>query len=174
MRIVLTKEEALKMFEYNPFKQQLILNKIPEGKKTTAYRCGPLIDLCTGPHVPHTARIKAFKVEKNSSAYWLGKNTNDSLQRVYGISFPSKKELADHVHFQEEAARRDHINCGRDQELFWRHHFSPGSTWFTYYGSYIYNQLIEIMRGELRCRGYQEIISPNIFNLRLWKTSGHY
>jgi threonyl-tRNA synthetase len=75
----LTKEEALRLFAYNPFKVQLIANKIPDGGKVTAYRNGDLIDLCTGPHVPSTARVKAFKVMKNSSAYWLGKATNDSL-----------------------------------------------------------------------------------------------
>jgi threonyl-tRNA synthetase len=78
-RIILTKEEALRLFAYNPFKVQLIATKIPDGGKVTAYRNGDLIDLCTGPHVPNTGRVKAFKVMKNSSAYWLGKATNDSL-----------------------------------------------------------------------------------------------
>ena len=85
---------------------------MPEGGKITAYRNGSLIDLCVGPHIPHTGRIKAFKVTKNSSAYWLGKATNDSLQRIYGITFPSKKELDEYIHFQEEAAKRDHRNIG--------------------------------------------------------------
>ena len=78
-RIILTKEEALKSFAYNPFKVQLVASKIPDGGKVTAYRNGDLIDLCTGPHVPNTGRVKAFKVLKNSSSYWLGKATNDSL-----------------------------------------------------------------------------------------------
>lgn len=78
-RIILTKEEALRLFAYNPFKVQLIDTKIPDGGRVTAYRNGDLIDLCTGPHVPSTNRIKAFKVMKNSSAYWLGQATNDSL-----------------------------------------------------------------------------------------------
>ncbi len=78
-RIILTKEEALKLFAYNPFKVQLVASKIPDGGKVTAYRNGDLIDLCTGPHVPNTGRVKAFKVLKNSSSYWLGKATNDSL-----------------------------------------------------------------------------------------------
>lgn len=75
----MTKDEALELFKANPFKVQLITNKIPDGCKVTAYRNGNLIDLCTGPHIPSTDRIKAFKVMKNSSAYWLGKATNDSL-----------------------------------------------------------------------------------------------
>ena len=97
-RLVLTKEESLRLFGNNPFKVQLITAKIPEGGKVTAYRCGNLIDLCTGPHIPSTKIIKAFKVTKNSSAYWLSKAENDSLQRVYGITFPSKKEMDEWVH----------------------------------------------------------------------------
>jgi threonyl-tRNA synthetase len=91
----------------------LITNKIPEGGLTTAYKCGRLIDLCTGPHLPSTERVKAFKVTKNSAAYWLGKNTNDDLQRVYGVAFPDKKQLAEYVRIQEELAKRDHRNVGK-------------------------------------------------------------
>jgi len=97
-RIILTKEEALKMFNANPFKVSMIDSKIPDGCSVSAYRCGDLIDLCTGPHVPATDAIKAFKVLKNSSSNWLGKVDLDSLQRIYGISFPSKKELDEWVH----------------------------------------------------------------------------
>ena len=75
----------------------MISKKIPDNAKTTAYKCGKLIDLCTGPHLPNTSLIKAFTVTKNSAAYWLGKNTNDNLQRVYGISFPSKKQLEEYI-----------------------------------------------------------------------------
>jgi threonyl-tRNA synthetase len=92
-RIVLTKEQALRLFDDNPFKVALISAKIPDGGYTTAYRCGPLIDLCRGPHVPTTASVKAFAVLKNSAAYWLGNVKNDTLQRVYGISFPDEKSL---------------------------------------------------------------------------------
>ena len=112
-RIILTKEEALKLFAYNPFKVQLVASKIPDGGKVTAYRNGDLIDLCTGPHVPNTGRVKAFKVLKNSSSYWLGKATNDSLQRIYGVTFPNKKELDDYITLIEEAAKRDHRIIGK-------------------------------------------------------------
>lgn len=120
-RIILTKEEALRLFAYNPFKVQLIQSKIPDGGKVTAYRNGDLIDLCTGPHVPNTGRVKAFKVMKNSSAYWLGKATNDSLQRIYGVTFPSKKELDEYITLIEEAAKRDHRIIGKQQHLFSHH-----------------------------------------------------
>jgi threonyl-tRNA synthetase len=92
-RILLTKAEALEMFAYNPFKVELIKNKVPEDGLTSAYRCGNLIDLCTGPHLPSADRVKGFKVTKNSSAYWLGKKENDDLQRVYAVSFPKQAQL---------------------------------------------------------------------------------
>lgn len=111
--MILSKQEALELFSANPFKVQLISGKIADEMKVTAYRCGDLIDLCTGPHIPSTKLIKAFKIMKNSSAYWLGKATNDSLNRVYGISFPSKKELDEYIHFKEEAEKRDHRIIGK-------------------------------------------------------------
>lgn len=92
-RMVVTKEEALEMFEGNPFKEQIISTKIPDGSRTTVYRCGDLVDLCRGPHVPNTGRIKAFAATRHSATNWLGDTENDSLQRMYGISFPDKKML---------------------------------------------------------------------------------
>ncbi|CAI5732296.1 unnamed protein product [Peronospora destructor] len=144
-RIVLTKEEALEMFADNVFKTQIISTKIPDGGKTTAYRCGPLIDLCRGPHVPHTGKIKALTVTRSSSSYWLGKTTNDTLQRVYGISFPDKSKMKEWKHFQAEAAKRDHRRLG----------------------------LLKFIREQYRERGYTEVITPNIFNMELWNISGH-
>ena len=173
-RVVLSKQEALELFNYNPFKVQLIQNKIPENGKTTAYRCGHFIDLCTGPHVPDTGKIKAFSVTNNSSAYWLGKAENDSLQRVYGVSFPTKKELEEYIKIQEEAAKRDHRKLGVAQELYFWHPFSAGSTFFDQNGARIYNKLIEFIRGEYAVRGFTEVISPNLYSANLWKTSGHY
>lgn len=100
-RVLLTKAEALEMFQYNPFKVQLIKNKVPEDGLTSAYRCGDLIDLCTGPHLPSADRVKGFKVVKNSSAYWLGKKENDDLQRVYGVSYPKQSQLDEYLKQQE-------------------------------------------------------------------------
>lgn len=133
---------------------QLIESKIPEGGKVTAYKNGDLIDLCTGPHIPVTSRVKAFKVMKNASAYWLGKATNDSLQRIYGVTFPSKKELDEHIHFIEEAAKRDHRVIGQQQNLFHFHQLSPGSGFWYPYGAKIYNKLTNFIRDEYRYRGY--------------------
>lgn len=90
-RLELSKEDLLEMFSYNKYKQHIINDKIPDGTSTTVYRNGPLIDLCRGPHVPNTGRIKAFEIMKNSASYFLGDAKNDSLQRIYGVSFPDKK-----------------------------------------------------------------------------------
>lgn len=153
-RLVLTKQEALQLFGSNPFKVSLISAKIPDDGKVTAYKCGDLIDLCTGPHIPSTKMVKAFKVMKNSSAYWLGDAQNDNLQRVYGISFPSKKELDEYIHFKEEAEKRDHRTVGRAQKLFDNHELSPGSAFFYPHGTKVYNKLIELIREQYRVRGY--------------------
>ena len=83
----------MELFEYNPFKLELIQSKIPEDGMTTAYRCGSLIDLCTGPHIPYSDKVKGFKLTKNSSAYWHGDKDNDQLQRVYGVSYPKQSQL---------------------------------------------------------------------------------
>eukprot|EP01038_Epipyxis_sp_PR26KG_P010213 gene10213-13741_t len=172
-RLVISKEQALQLFSNNPFKVSLISNKIPDGAKTTVYRCGPFIDLCMGPHLPNTGKIKAFAVTKSSSTNWLGQVTNDPLQRVYGISFPDKAMLKQWLEFQEKAKQRDHRLVGGKQELFFFHQLSPGSCFWLPHGARVYNKLIEFIRGQYWKRGYQEVITPNIFNLNLWEISGH-
>lgn len=171
-RLELTKEELIEMFSYNKFKVRILKDKIKE-EKTTVYRCGTLIDLCRGPHVRHTGNVKAFKVTKSSSSYWEGKADAESLQRVYGISFPEPKQLREWQRFQEEAAKRDHRKLGREQGLYFFHELSPGSCFFTPKGAHIYNTLMEFIRSEYRKRGFQEVITPNIFNFKLWQVSGH-
>ncbi|KAK9455775.1 hypothetical protein V1511DRAFT_510640 [Dipodascopsis uninucleata] len=173
-RLLVSKEDLLKMFSHNKYKQTIINSKIPDGTSTTVYRCGPLIDLCVGPHVPNTGRIKAFKVLKNSSSYFLGDANNDSLQRVYGVSFPDSKQMTEYLKFLEEAAKRDHRKIGREQDLFFFHELSPGSAFWLPRGTRIYNTLLELMRSEYRKRGYEEVITPNMFNSQLWETSGHW
>jgi threonyl-tRNA synthetase len=133
-----------------------------------------MVDLCVGPHIPHTGRIKAMMVTKSSASYFLGDPTNDSLQRIYGISFPDKKQLTEYKAFLAEAAKRDHRKIGKEQELFFFHDLSPGSCFFLPHGTRIYNTLVELMRSEYYKRGYQEVISPNMYNAKLWETSGHW
>jgi threonyl-tRNA synthetase len=173
-RLVLTKQQALDIFSYNKYKVEIISKKVGENDTITAYRCGNLIDLCRGPHVPMTNFISAFKVLRNSSAYWLGSAENDALQRVYGVSFPSKQELAKHLELLEEAKRRDHRKIGAAQELFIFHEWSAGCAFFLPHGARIYNRLMELIRSEYRNRGYTEVISPNMFNSALWERSGHW
>ncbi|KAI9205849.1 tars protein [Polychytrium aggregatum] len=173
-RLEMTKEELLEMFEGNPYKEHIIREKVPDGTTSTVYRCGPLIDLCYGPHVPNTGYIKAFSVMKNSASYFLGDAANDSLQRIYGISFPDNKQLVEYKKFLEEAAKRDHRKIGKEQELFFFNDVSPGSCFFLPRGARIYNKLVELQRSEYHKRGYQEVITPNIYSSKLWETSGHW
>jgi len=172
-RLEISKEDLLRLFGYNQFKVR-ILNEKVNTPTTTVYRCGPLIDLCRGPHVRHTGKIKAFKLTKNSSSYWEGDSNKESLQRIYGISFPDSKQLKEWEHFQEEAAKRNHRKIGTEQELFFFHELSPGSCFFYPKGAIIYNKLIDFIRSEYRKRGFQEVISPNVYNAKLWMTSGHW
>lgn len=174
LRLIISKENALEMFKYNPFKVSLIKNKIPDNSLTSVYKCGDLIDLCTGPHVVSTGKIKAFKIMKNSASYWLGKAGNDNLQRVYGTAYPSKKELDEYIKMLQELAKRDHRNIGESQSLFLFDPLSPGSAFFMPNGIKIINKLMELMRKEYLVRGITEVQSPNIFKNDLWKLSGHY
>lgn len=173
-RLVVSKNDLLEMFRDNPFKVEFIREKIPDGDSSTVYRCGTLVDLCQGPHVQHTGRVKAFKVLKNSSSYFKGDAANASLQRIYGVSFPDASMMTEHLKFLEEADRRDHRRVGRDQNLFFFHELSPGSAFFTPHGTRIYNRLVDYIRSEYIKRGFSEVITPNIYNAQLWKQSGHW
>uniref|UniRef100_A0A8C7D4I2 threonine--tRNA ligase n=1 Tax=Oncorhynchus kisutch TaxID=8019 RepID=A0A8C7D4I2_ONCKI len=169
-RLEIKKETLLEMFKVDlSLTQRALL-----GNMFTFPKCGPLIDLCRGPHVRHTGKIKALKIHKNSSTYWEGKADMETLQRIYGISFPDPKMLKEWERFQEEAKNRDHRKLGREQDLFFFHDLSPGSCFFLPKGSYIYNSLVDFIRSEYRKRGFQEVVTPNIYNSKLWQTSGHW
>lgn len=171
--IVCPKEKALEMFKYSPFKLEILKERVPEGGTCTVYRCGDLIDPCRGPHLPDTGRAKAFEVFQNSSAYFRKKKENPTVQRVYAISFPSSKELKQWKEFRAKAAEFDHRKIGREQELFFFDDLSPGSCFFLPHGARIYNKLVEFTRAEYRKRGFTEVITPNVFNTKLWDISGH-
>lgn len=172
-RMVVTKEEALQLFQGNPFKEQIIRTKIPDKARTTVYRCGDLIDLCRGPHVSHTGKVKAFATTRHSASQWLGDTENDSLQRLYGISFPDKKQLKAWEENQKKAKERDHRRIGAQQQLIMFHDLSPGSAFWLPHGARIYNTLIQFIKDHYWKKGYEEIITPNIYNLDLWHQSGH-
>jgi len=172
-RCVLSKQQLLDLFAHNPFKRRIIEEKV-QTDRTTAYRCGPLIDLCRGPHIRNTGKVKAFQVTKNSSSYWEGKSEAESLQRIYAVSFPDTKLMKEYKQFQEEAAKRDHRKIGRDQELFFFHELSPGSCFFQPRGAIIFNRLVDFIKEQYWKRGFSEVISPNIYNTKLWQQSGHW
>nr|XP_012620051.1 probable threonine--tRNA ligase 2, cytoplasmic [Microcebus murinus] len=172
-RLEVSKEVLLEMFKYNKFKCR-ILNEKVNTPSTTVYRCGPLIDLCKGPHVRHTGKIKTVKIFKNSSTYWEGNPEMETLQRIYGISFPDNKMMKTWEKFQEEAKNRDHRKIGKEQELFFFHDLSPGSCFFLPRGAFIYNTLMEFIREEYHKRNFTEVLSPNVYNSKLWETSGHW
>lgn len=111
---------------------------------------------------------------KNSSSYFLGDAKNDSLQRIYGVSFPDKEQMKEHQKMLEEAAKRDHRKIGKEQQLFFFHELSPGSCFFLPHGTRIYNTLVESLRQEYWNRGYEEVITPNMYNAKLWEMSGHW
>lgn len=161
------------MFAYNKFKVRVLEEKVTS-PTTTVYRCGPLIDLCRGPHVRDTGKIKAIAITKASSSYWQGNANAESLQRVYGISFPDGKLLKEWHKIQEEAAKRDHRKIGKDQELWFFDALSPGSAFWYPKGTHIYNTLVEFIRKQYRQRGFKEIITPNMYNAKLWERSGHW
>eukprot|EP00727_Mastigamoeba_balamuthi_P004518 m51a1_g14064 putative threonine--trna mitochondrial-like (689) ;mRNA; f:1226813-1229365 len=172
-RIEVTREEARELFAYNKHKMTLV-EKVPEGERITVYRCGPLVDLCRGPHVSNTAAIKAFKVTSVSSVYLNGDKNSDLMQRVHALAFPNKQQLKEWETMLEEAAKRDHRKIGQDQDLFFFHDVSPGSCFFLPHGYRIYNKLVDFMKNEYHKRGYEEVMGPNIYQKKLWETSGHW
>jgi threonyl-tRNA synthetase len=171
-RAVITKAEALDMFAENKFKVEMI-TAFPADEVISCYRCGPMVDLCHGPHVPSTAHLKAVGLNNMSRAFWRADVNREPLQRVYGITFPEDKELKEWQHRMEEAKRRDHRAVGVQQELFFFHHLSPGSCFFLPHGARIYNCLVDYMRQKYWEYGYDEVVTPNIYNFGLWETSGH-
>ncbi|KAG5604424.1 hypothetical protein H5410_025916 [Solanum commersonii] len=171
-RIEVSRQQALDMFSDNRFKVEIIKD-LPEDKTITVYRCGPLVDLCRGPHIPNTSFVKALACTKASSAYWRGDKDRESLQRVYGISFPDQKQLKEYLDMLAEAKKYDHRELTKKQELFFFHPLSPGSCFFLPHGARICNKLLEFIKSQYWKRGYEEVWSPNMYNMQLWETSGH-
>ena len=157
------------------YKQEIIQDLQAKGTKTVGiYKQGEWFDLCRGPHVRSTGQVKAFKILSLAGAYWRGDEKRPQLQRVYATAFGDKKELAEYLLRLEEAKKRDHRKLGKELGLFQFHAFAPGSPFFTGKGAMIYNQLVNYIRDEYRETGYEEVITPQIFNTELFKISGHY
>jgi threonyl-tRNA synthetase len=143
-------------------------------QQVSLYRQGDWVDLCRGPHVPSTGAIKAFKLTGVAGAYWRGNEQNEMLQRIYGTSWNSKDALKEHLRLLEEAKKRDHRRLGKELDLFSFHPIAPASPFFHPKGATVYNELIAYMRRLYVRYGYDEVITPQIFDVDLWRRSGHY
>jgi threonyl-tRNA synthetase len=170
--------EALERFqnEGQAYKVELIEDLIrDEGVKTVSlYRNGDFTDLCRGPHGPSTKRIKAFKLMSTAGAYWRGDSTRPMLTRIYGTAFFSKEDLDAHLKQLEEARARDHRKLGKELGLFMLSDLSPGSPFWQPAGTHIWNELTGLWRRENVARGYQEVRTPILYDVDLWKQSGHW
>ena len=170
-----SRADALKMFEEmgESYKVELI-NDLPEDALITLYTQGEFTDLCAGPHVLSTGKVKALKLQSVAGAYWRGSEKNKMLQRIYGTAFEKQADLDEYLHMLEEAAKRDHRKLGKELDLFSLHEEGPGFPFFHPNGMVVRNELINYWREVHRRYGYQEIKTPMIMNRKLWETSGHW
>jgi threonyl-tRNA synthetase len=174
-RRVVSRDEAAAIFEERGEKIKLVrLEDIPADEPITVFRHGEFVDLCRGPHVQRTDQIGAFKLLETSGAYFKGDERNEMLQRIYGTAFASEEELDAYFARIEEAKRRDHRRLGKDLDLFSFSPLAPASPFFHPRGAIVYNQLVELMRELYRDYGYEEVVTPQMFDVELWKRSGHY
>jgi threonyl-tRNA synthetase len=151
-----------------------VVSGIPSGDIISGYRQGDFYDLCRGPHVPSTSKLKAFKLLSIAGAYWKGDEKNQMLSRIYGTAFHSQKELDEHLKRLEEAKARDHRKLGKELGLYSFHPEAPASPFFHPKGTQVYNELVTYMRELYFKYGYSEVITPQVLDVALWKTSGHY
>ena len=174
-RYELPKEEALKWAKENGeiYKEELI-NELPEGEIISFYKQGDFTDLCRGPHLLSTKKVKAVKLLSVAGAYWRGDEKNKMLQRIYGISFEKNKDLEEYLHLLEEAKKRDHRKLGKELELFFIPEEGPGFPLFLPKGMELKNALLKYWRELHRKDGYVEIETPIILSKHLWETSGHW
>jgi threonyl-tRNA synthetase len=175
VRRELPRDEAIKFFEEQgeDYKVELIRD-LPEDAVISFYQQGEFTDLCAGPHLPSTGRVKAFKVMNLAGAYWRGDERNPMLQRIYATSFPKKTQLDDYINKLEEAKKRDHRRLGKELGLFTLVDEGPGFPIFMPKGMILRNELENFWREEHRKAGYQEIKTPIILNRELWERSGHW
>ena len=174
-RFTLPRKEALALMEEKgePYKAELI-NDLPEDAELSFYTQGEFTDLCAGPHINNTSKVKAFKLLNVAGAYWRGSEKNKMLQRIYGISFPSKDELQNYLDLLEEAKKRDHRKLGKELELFTFLEEGPGFPFFLPRGMELKNTLINYWREIHKEAGYVEISTPIMLSRSLWETSGHW
>ncbi|MDB4941775.1 MAG: threonyl-tRNA synthetase [Labilithrix sp.] len=183
-KVAVTRAEALALFEKmgETYKVEII-KSIPEGEEISLYKHGThekssnyekdWVDVCEGPHVPRTSNLGAVKLTSVAGAYWRGDEKNPMLQRIYGTAFPTQELLEEHLKLIEEAKARDHRKLGKELELFIFDPVSPAMPFFLPKGAFIYNTLVEYMRKLYVTEGYDEVITPQIFDPKLFRTSGH-
>ena len=174
-RQVMPRDEAVGFFrgQGEEYKAQII-ESIPAGEQISLYGQGDFVDLCRGPHVPSTGKLKVFKLLKVAGAYWRGDSKNEMLQRIYGTAWAKKEEQDAYLHALEEAEKRDHRRLGRQLDLFHTQDEAPGMVFWHPRGWTVWQQVEQYMRGVYRDNGYQEVRCPSILDVNLWKRSGHW
>ncbi len=175
-RSVMAKDDAIRFFSEKGeiYKAQIIDDIIPPGEEISLYGQGEWIDLCRGPHVPSTGKLKAFKLMKVAGAYWRGDQNNEMLQRVYGTAWTNEKDLNAYLHQLEEAEKRDHRKLGKQLDLFHMQEEAPGLVFWHPKGWSIWQVVEQYMRGVYRDSGYQEVRCPQILDKSLWEKTGHW
>ncbi|HZO23901.1 MAG TPA: threonine--tRNA ligase [Steroidobacteraceae bacterium] len=173
-RRVLTRDEAVRFFKRlgEHYKAEIIA-AIPEKDEISLYGQGDWVDLCRGPHVPSTGKLKAFKLTKVAGAYWRGDSRNEMLQRIYGTAWADRKELEAYLHRLEEAEKRDHRRIGRELDLFHLQEEAPGAVFWHSKGWTVFQTLVAYMRERQQLAGYEEVSAPELMDASLWKQSGH-
>ncbi|MAY35725.1 MAG: threonine--tRNA ligase, partial [Spongiibacteraceae bacterium] len=173
-RIVMDRDEAVEAFKKlgEEYKCEIIRD-LPAGEEISLYKQGDWMDLCRGPHVPSTGKLKAFKLTKVAGAYWRGDSNNAMLQRVYGTAWRNKKELKAYLTRLEEAEKRDHRKIGKKLGLFHMQEEAPGMVFWHSKGWTIYKTIEQYMREQQNWNGYEEIRTPQVVDLSLWEKSGH-
>lgn len=175
IRKVVSREEAIKIYEEIGDHLKLeIIQDLPEDAEITIYEQGEFFDLCRGPHLPSTGKIKAFKLLQVSGAYWRGDSNNQMLQRIYGTAWPKKSQLEEYLYFLEEAKKRDHRKLGRELKLYMFSDEAPGMPFYLPNGMIIRNELEAFSRELQSQEGYLEVRTPLVMNQRLWEQSGHW
>ena len=173
-RFVLPADKAIALMEGEPYKQELIREHAGAGEAISFYKQGDFTDVCAGPHLLSTDKVKAIKLTAVSSAYWRGDQSGQVLSRIYGVAFPKASELAAHLERIEEAKKRDHRKLGKELELFLFSEEGPGFPIYLPKGMLVKNLLIDYWREVHKRAGYVEVSTPIILNSELWKRSGHW
>ncbi|HIG89316.1 MAG TPA: threonine--tRNA ligase, partial [Candidatus Thioglobus sp.] len=174
-RSEMSRDEAVQFFkDKGEHYKAEIIESIPADQALSLYQQGDFIDLCRGPHVPSTAKLKAFKLMKLAGAYWRGDSNNEMLQRVYGTAWASKDDLKDYLYRLEEAEKRDHRKIGKTQDLFHMQEEAPGMVFWHEKGWTLYQIVEQYMRGVFRDNDYKEVHTPQLIDRTLWEKSGHW